>query len=113
MTSDPQSLSVSVTSGGATGSGTEEEGAGKAQPKRLHVSNIPFRFRDPDLRQMFGVIELVFVPNVMHYSSKKFQLFNKTTLEPSDFHCMDKKNKTFFKVSSFVFHRIKSVHIQA
>ncbi|XP_077980502.1 RNA binding protein fox-1 homolog 1-like isoform X3 [Glandiceps talaboti] len=24
------------------------------QPKRLHVSNIPFRFRDPDLRQMFG-----------------------------------------------------------
>lgn len=27
----------------------------KQQPKRLHVSNIPFRFRDPDLRQMFGV----------------------------------------------------------
>ncbi|XP_061605150.1 RNA binding protein fox-1 homolog 3-like isoform X2 [Phyllopteryx taeniolatus] len=26
----------------------------KQQPKRLHVSNIPFRFRDPDLRQMFG-----------------------------------------------------------
>ncbi|XP_035890120.1 RNA binding protein fox-1 homolog 3 isoform X4 [Phyllostomus discolor] len=26
----------------------------KPQPKRLHVSNIPFRFRDPDLRQMFG-----------------------------------------------------------
>nr|XP_033815752.1 RNA binding protein fox-1 homolog 3 isoform X3 [Geotrypetes seraphini] len=26
-----------------------------SQPKRLHVSNIPFRFRDPDLRQMFGV----------------------------------------------------------
>lgn len=25
-------------------------------PKRLHVSNIPFRFRDPDLRAMFGVI---------------------------------------------------------
>eukprot|EP00057_Strongylocentrotus_purpuratus_P022229 XP_011676703.1 PREDICTED: RNA binding protein fox-1 homolog 3 isoform X13 [Strongylocentrotus purpuratus] len=24
-------------------------------PKRLHVSNIPFRFRDPDLRQLFGV----------------------------------------------------------
>lgn len=24
-------------------------------PKRLHVSNIPFRFRDPDLRTMFGV----------------------------------------------------------
>jgi len=27
---------------------------GKGQPKRLHVSNIPFRFRDPDLRTMFG-----------------------------------------------------------
>ncbi|XP_035707072.1 RNA binding protein fox-1 homolog 2 isoform X5 [Folsomia candida] len=27
---------------------------GKHQPKRLHVSNIPFRFRDPDLRAMFG-----------------------------------------------------------
>ncbi|CAD7086563.1 unnamed protein product [Hermetia illucens] len=26
----------------------------KSQPKRLHVSNIPFRFRDPDLRAMFG-----------------------------------------------------------
>uniref|UniRef100_A0A8C2HDA1 RNA binding protein fox-1 homolog n=1 Tax=Cyprinus carpio TaxID=7962 RepID=A0A8C2HDA1_CYPCA len=50
VTSDPQSLSVSV----ASGSGTEEDEAGKAQPKRLHVSNIPFRFRDPDLRQMFG-----------------------------------------------------------
>ena len=29
--------------------------ASKEQPKRLHVSNIPFRFRDPDLRAMFGV----------------------------------------------------------
>jgi RNA binding protein fox-1 len=27
-------------------------------PKRLHVSNIPFRFRDPDLRAMFGVSRL-------------------------------------------------------
>ncbi|XP_017841961.1 endochitinase A isoform X10 [Drosophila busckii] len=26
----------------------------KSQPKRLHVSNIPFRHRDPDLRAMFG-----------------------------------------------------------
>ncbi len=25
------------------------------QPKRLHVSNIPFRYRDPDLRTLFGV----------------------------------------------------------
>uniref|UniRef100_A0A8C6M4L0 RNA binding protein fox-1 homolog n=1 Tax=Nothobranchius furzeri TaxID=105023 RepID=A0A8C6M4L0_NOTFU len=53
-TSDPQSLGVSGSSGGGAGSGSDEESSGKAQPKRLHVSNIPFRFRDPDLRQMFG-----------------------------------------------------------
>ena len=29
-------------------------------PKRLHVSNIPFRFRDPDLRAMFGVSQISF-----------------------------------------------------
>ncbi|MBN3289402.1 RFX1L protein, partial [Polypterus senegalus] len=32
----------------------DEDDSSKPQPKRLHVSNIPFRFRDPDLRQMFG-----------------------------------------------------------
>lgn len=37
--------------GGAAGLDPEDKGT----PKRLHVSNIPFRFRDPDLRQMFGV----------------------------------------------------------
>ncbi|XP_077412264.1 RNA binding protein fox-1 homolog 2-like isoform X1 [Vanacampus margaritifer] len=37
----------------AGGSGGESPEA-KGTPKRLHVSNIPFRFRDPDLRQMFG-----------------------------------------------------------
>ncbi|XP_055510178.1 RNA binding protein fox-1 homolog 3-like isoform X11 [Leucoraja erinacea] len=41
QTDSPQQLQISET--------TE-----KQQPKRLHVSNIPFRFRDPDLRQMFG-----------------------------------------------------------
>ncbi|XP_078257197.1 RNA binding protein fox-1 homolog 3 isoform X3 [Rhinoraja longicauda] len=41
QTDSPQQLQTSET--------TE-----KQQPKRLHVSNIPFRFRDPDLRQMFG-----------------------------------------------------------
>ncbi|KAM8869829.1 RNA binding protein fox-1 homolog 1-like isoform 2-T2 [Spinachia spinachia] len=54
LTSDPQSLSVSVSSGGGAEGGSDDEGSSKAQPKRLHVSNIPFRFRDPDLRQMFG-----------------------------------------------------------
>ncbi|XP_053539903.1 RNA binding protein fox-1 homolog 3 isoform X4 [Ictalurus punctatus] len=33
---------------------SSSESPEKQQPKRLHVSNIPFRFRDPDLRQMFG-----------------------------------------------------------
>uniref|UniRef100_A0A8C6T429 RNA binding fox-1 homolog 1, like n=1 Tax=Neogobius melanostomus TaxID=47308 RepID=A0A8C6T429_9GOBI len=40
--------------GSGAGSGSEDDSSSKAQPKRLHVSNIPFRFRDPDLRQMFG-----------------------------------------------------------
>ncbi|XP_034188546.1 RNA binding protein fox-1 homolog 2 isoform X8 [Osmia lignaria lignaria] len=43
-----------VTSG-ATTPATATQGTDlKGQPKRLHVSNIPFRFRDPDLRAMFG-----------------------------------------------------------
>ncbi|KAI1886760.1 hypothetical protein AGOR_G00199120 [Albula goreensis] len=42
---------ASGAGGGAGGSDSSEE---KGTPKRLHVSNIPFRFRDPDLRQMFG-----------------------------------------------------------
>ncbi|KAL0985177.1 hypothetical protein UPYG_G00153780 [Umbra pygmaea] len=54
VSSDSQALALSVSSGGVAVGGGEEEGSGKAQPKRLHVSNIPFRFRDPDLRQMFG-----------------------------------------------------------
>lgn len=41
---------------GGTGAGGSSGGDSEAKgtPKRLHVSNIPFRFRDPDLRQMFG-----------------------------------------------------------
>ena len=40
------------------------------QPKRLHVSNIPFRFRDPDLRQLFGVSFFYF--NIYLFISKRF-----------------------------------------
>ncbi|XP_017281259.1 RNA binding protein fox-1 homolog 2 isoform X2 [Kryptolebias marmoratus] len=40
--------------GGGGGGGPGEDSDAKGTPKRLHVSNIPFRFRDPDLRQMFG-----------------------------------------------------------
>ncbi|XP_051239936.1 RNA binding protein fox-1 homolog 2 isoform X2 [Dicentrarchus labrax] len=44
-----------VGSGGGGGGGTAGiDSDDKGTPKRLHVSNIPFRFRDPDLRQMFG-----------------------------------------------------------
>lgn len=39
----------------AVAAATAAAAASRAQPKRLHVSNIPFRFRDPDLRQLFGV----------------------------------------------------------
>ncbi|XP_068447909.1 RNA binding protein fox-1 homolog 2 isoform X4 [Clinocottus analis] len=43
-----------VGSGGVGGGGSIGDDSDKGTPKRLHVSNIPFRFRDPDLRQMFG-----------------------------------------------------------
>lgn len=40
-----------------------------SQPKRLHVSNIPFRFRDPDLRNMFGVRILFYAKQCFHYTA--------------------------------------------
>ncbi|XP_068574657.1 RNA binding protein fox-1 homolog 2-like isoform X4 [Cebidichthys violaceus] len=46
---------VQCGTGGTGGGGSVEDPSDdKGTPKRLHVSNIPFRFRDPDLRQMFG-----------------------------------------------------------
>lgn len=42
------SSSQSVSSGASSSNSN-------VQPKRLHVSNIPFRFRDVDLRKLFGV----------------------------------------------------------
>lgn len=47
------------------------------QQKRLHVSNIPFRFRDPDLRTMFGVSALInhfYAPIVSHLITYSFCL---------------------------------------
>ena len=42
--------------GSSTVGGTGEfKPAPQGQPKRLHVSNIPFRFREPDMRQLFFV----------------------------------------------------------
>ncbi|KAL3283189.1 hypothetical protein HHI36_006341, partial [Cryptolaemus montrouzieri] len=52
-----QTTTVPPTSDGAENTNTGATAAAdpsKNQPKRLHVSNIPFRFRDPDLRAMFG-----------------------------------------------------------
>ncbi|XP_034045271.1 RNA binding protein fox-1 homolog 2-like isoform X2 [Thalassophryne amazonica] len=43
-----------IGSGGGGGGSSGDDSDAKGTPKRLHVSNIPFRFRDPDLRQMFG-----------------------------------------------------------
>ncbi|XP_024920114.1 RNA binding protein fox-1 homolog 2-like isoform X2 [Cynoglossus semilaevis] len=46
---------VQCSAGGAGAGGSAGDSSeAKGTPKRLHVSNIPFRFRDPDLRQMFG-----------------------------------------------------------
>ncbi|XP_076607857.1 RNA binding protein fox-1 homolog 2-like isoform X2 [Chaetodon auriga] len=42
------------TGGSGAGGSVGDPSEAKGTPKRLHVSNIPFRFRDPDLRQMFG-----------------------------------------------------------
>lgn len=48
-------------------------------PKRLHVSNIPFKFRDPDLRQLFGVSHKR--PSVRKFivKTKKCMLFSQLT----------------------------------
>ncbi|RXN10112.1 RNA binding fox-1 -like protein [Labeo rohita] len=51
----PQADDVAQTDGSQQLQLQPSDSSEKQQPKRLHVSNIPFRFRDPDLRQMFGV----------------------------------------------------------
>ncbi|CAI5793700.1 binding fox-1 homolog 2 isoform X6 [Podarcis lilfordi] len=59
-TATTQKGSLMQTEGGAQTDGqlsqtqSNESTESKSTPKRLHVSNIPFHFRDPDLRQMFG-----------------------------------------------------------
>lgn len=51
-----EAAALAPVTSGATTPATATQGTDlKGQPKRLHVSNIPFRFRDPDLRAMFGV----------------------------------------------------------
>merc|ERR1712038_1045141 len=49
-----QSCAVSHTDSQSTVVSVQANKQADNTPKRLHVSNIPFRFRDPDLRNMFG-----------------------------------------------------------
>jgi RNA binding protein fox-1 len=48
----PQSTSTITPNGTSSTSGSTTSGTTQ---KRLHVSNIPFRFRDDDLKAMFEV----------------------------------------------------------
>ena len=43
--------------GGLAEGAGEFADSGQGQSKRLHISNIPFRFREPDLRELFMVKE--------------------------------------------------------
>lgn len=52
---DSTAITTSSCSPIVTNTSSSITSEAKNQPKRLHVSNIPFRFRDPDLRAMFGV----------------------------------------------------------
>uniref|UniRef100_A0A3B4ZXD0 RNA binding protein fox-1 homolog 3 n=1 Tax=Stegastes partitus TaxID=144197 RepID=A0A3B4ZXD0_9TELE len=54
LTANTQAEEVAQTEGSQQLHMQPSDSSEKQQPKRLHVSNIPFRFRDPDLRQMFG-----------------------------------------------------------
>jgi len=46
--------SSSLSSGGGSGTSVGGQSAQSSQAKRLHISNIPFRFRDTDLRKLFA-----------------------------------------------------------
>ncbi|XP_044159295.1 RNA binding protein fox-1 homolog 1 isoform X7 [Bufo gargarizans] len=68
---------------------SSENTENKTQPKRLHVSNIPFRFRDPDLRQMFGQfgkildVEIIFNERGSKVNNATARVMtNKKTLNP-------------------------------
>ncbi|XP_031427943.1 RNA binding protein fox-1 homolog 2-like isoform X1 [Clupea harengus] len=84
QTEGSSQVDVVVQCGTASGPGVSAVVTGgespepKGTPKRLHVSNIPFRFRDPDLRQMFGQfgkildVEIIFNERGSKVSSKGF-----------------------------------------
>ncbi|XP_042293876.1 RNA binding protein fox-1 homolog 1 isoform X5 [Sceloporus undulatus] len=76
----------------------------KSQPKRLHVSNIPFRFRDPDLRQMFGQfgkildVEIIFNERGSKVKRMKRSRFQPKIINDPSVACETnkKKEKCFF-----------------
>ncbi len=52
-TTNAAAVAVSVTDNSKTPQ--QQQQAKPEEEKRLHVSNIPFRYRETDLRTMFGV----------------------------------------------------------
>ena len=108
---------IDLSSGGSSssvvGSGVvvQTSGAGsvaggssspKEMPKRLHVSNIPFRFRDPDLRAMFGVCKNQVARNKNTTTTKinnfrEMQLFGAGWIRPGNISFKDRrKGKEWF-----------------
>uniref|UniRef100_A0AAY4CYR4 RNA binding protein fox-1 homolog 2 n=1 Tax=Denticeps clupeoides TaxID=299321 RepID=A0AAY4CYR4_9TELE len=87
----PQGQTESATGsmcGAASGSGGSGASGGdhsepKGTPKRLHVSNIPFRFRDPDLRQMFGVRTSLYLDVEIIFNERGSKGFGFVTFETS------------------------------
>ena len=51
-------------------------------PKRLHVSNIPFRFREADLRQLLGVRLSMALPEPPLFVSQSFPFLWRTLRSP-------------------------------
>ena len=76
VASAPGGGGVPVSYGNTTGGGAttgEFSSTPQGEPKRLHVSNIPFRFREPELRQLFFVS-----PNYLHCSTVNWPPIGKT-----------------------------------
>ena len=67
LSSDGDKKSPTILSSSTTTTTSSTTTTSTNQPKRLHVSNIPFRFRDPDLRQLFGVSQCHFVNFHFHF----------------------------------------------
>ena len=62
-TSSQAAQHMHTSSASANNSTEFKSSSSSGQPKRLHVSNVPFRFREPDLRQLFFVSSDLYVYN--------------------------------------------------